>query len=52
MIKKTPAGNKQDSERSARPSDESVLNYTHRIQGYALSDRFMVFEDIEWNKVL
>ena len=37
---KIAAHNKQDSERSARPGDEPVLNYTRRFQRYVLTEGF------------
>ena len=37
--------NKLDSERSARPSDESVLNYTCRFRSYVLIGRFIDFSE-------
>jgi hypothetical protein len=37
---KRASGNKQDSERSARLSDEAMLNYIRLGKGYALKDVF------------
>jgi hypothetical protein len=37
---KHPVANKHESERSSRPSDESVLNYTRRDGSYVLIEGF------------
>jgi hypothetical protein len=42
LNKTTP--NKEDSERTARPSDESVLNYISRANDYELIAGFAGFQ--------